>query len=378
MMKKFLFSLLFLFAISLISKAQNPLELYRNGELLGENITVSDFNEIFGEIKFEANVKNNTEHNVNLYVAREVISTVDSTSNYFCWAGSCLPSDIDTSLNYQTIAPGQMSADGEFSAHYTPDGHEGATTIKYTFYDESDSNIKVTITVNYEYYQNQPLEIYYEGVPVEDTVLVDQYDQTFGEIKFEANVKNNTDRDVNLYVARKVISEIEGTSNYFCWAGNCLPSDIDTSLNYQTIAPGQMSADGEFSAHYNPQTIEGITIVKYTFFEENDDKNSVSVVVKFKYDTQGIDDNVYSDISFSNAYPNPSTNNITIDYKLSNNVNNAQIKIVNLLGSVVKTINLKSSDNRVTFNVSNLQKGIYFYSIILNNEIYKTKKLIIK
>jgi hypothetical protein len=375
MMKKYLFSFTFLFLAFFSVQAQN-LALYHNGELLDDTVVITEYNANYGEMTFEANIKNTGTTAANVWAVRETISAVEGTTNYFCWAQNCLPSDVDTSLNFQIIAPGEMSEDGEFSGHYMPMDHAGTTTVKYTFYDPDQKNISVSVVVHFKYGENNnDIEIIYNDEVVDDTVVINEYNEALGEMTFEANVKNNTERDLNLYATRKVISAVENTVNYFCWAGNCLPSDVDTSINFLTIPSGEMSLDGGFSGHYIPSGNQGISIIQYTFYSES--KYEGSVIVKYTYNSSGIDDNVYDGVKFSNIYPNPATDMVTIDYSLKNK-DKAYIKVVNILGNVVKTIELSSGSSAAKFNVSDLSEGVYFYSIVVDRKVYKTKKLVIR
>ena len=94
--------------------------------------------------------------------------------------------------------------------------------------------------------QAQELEIYYEGEPVTDTLILSDFNEMMGEIIFEANIKNNTNRDLNISLAREELSIVNGSSNSYCWAGSCWPSDMDTCPSTQIIEAGQITANGDF------------------------------------------------------------------------------------------------------------------------------------
>jgi hypothetical protein len=48
-----------------------------------------------------------------------------------------------------------------------------------------------------------------------------------------------------------------------------------------------------------------------------------------------------------------------------------------MLGSIAKEIKLENENNVVKINVGDLADGIYFYSLVIDDKIYKTKKLIV-
>jgi hypothetical protein len=78
------------------------------------------------------------------------------------------------------------------------------------------------------------------------------------------------------------------------------------------------------------------------------------------------------------AYPNPASDNVTIEYAVSGNANKVQLVVKNLLGSTLYTRNLDVNSNRVKLNVSEYPAGIYFYSIEADGRPMVTKKLLVK
>ncbi len=224
----------------------------------------------------------------------------------------------------------------------------------------------------------QQLELTWNDEPLPDTVGV--YGDAGGdfELVFKAYLKNGTDQDLRIAAARETLSAIDGTDNSFCWAGNCYSPMTDTSsAEYDMVVPaGQISGDF-FSGHYTHANKFGETVVKYTLFERGNIENNATVVVVFKYSLTGVENNVFDGVSISDAYPNPATGKVNFDFNLSG-INHASVKIINLLGSVVKNIDLTVGDNKTSIDVSDLPQGVYFYSIVANGNIYQTKKLIIK
>jgi hypothetical protein len=222
----------------------------------------------------------------------------------------------------------------------------------------------------------QQLELIWNDEKLPDTVGV--YGDAGGdfELVFEAYLKNGTDQDLRIAAARETLSAIDGTDNSFCWAGNCYSPMTDTSsAEYDMVVPaGQVSGDF-FSGHYTHANKFGETVVKYTLFERGNVDNNVTVVVVYKYSLTGIDNNAEK-ISVSDVYPNPASNMVTLDYNLAG-ANSASVKIVNLLGSVVKSVNLSTGSNKATIDVSDLTQGVYFYSVVVDGNIYRTKKLIV-
>jgi hypothetical protein len=99
------------------------------------------------EIVSYLTVKNISVQSLNVICEKNVISQGWGGDNFFCWGGSCLPSNIFISPNFTTIDAGQGT--NEFQAHFT--GNVGSTAvIEYCFYPENDPGDESCIIINYE------------------------------------------------------------------------------------------------------------------------------------------------------------------------------------------------------------------------------------
>jgi len=82
-------------------------------------------------------------------------------------------------------------------------------------------------------------------------------------------------------------------------------------------------------------------------------------------------------IQFSNPFPNPANDKTSINFQLPSN-SEARVMLRNLLGSVVKEITVRGVETRFYINTADLNNGLYFYSVMFENRILFTKKLIVK
>ena len=222
-----------------------------------------------------------------------------------------------------------------------------------------------------------PLTLTWEGNPVGDTVILWGEPSEF-ELVMYANLHNNTGNAMNIKVARKEISMVENTFSQICWAGLCYSPTVDTSANYQLVMAGGISGDEDFSGHYAPNGNIGTSIVEFTFYNVDDPSVKVSVVVKFWASPEGIAEDAMRGGSISDIYPNPATNYVNLDFNLTSQVKEAKVRVINLLGSVVKEANIESGTNQLRLDISDLDNGVYFYSILVNGDTYKTKKLVVR
>lgn len=73
----------------------------------------------------------------------------------------------------------------------------------------------------------------------------------------------------------------------------------------------------------------------------------------------------------SSAYPNPFDTKIIFEAKDAD-----MIILYNILGEKIKSVSLERGETKVEMDVATLSKGIYFYSIIKDEMIVGTRKLV--
>lgn len=197
------------------------------------------------------------------------------------------------------------------------------------------------------------------------------------EIVFYANFYNNSQKDMNVKVVRQRIYMVDGSNSQFCW-GLCYPPNVDTSGQYVFIPAGGHSEDEIFSGHYNPLGNVGNSMIKYTFYNMTNPGEAVSVICKYVATPNGIAEEAMKGGFLSNVYPNPASHSINIDYQLTSKVKEGRVRIINLTGAVVKEESIEPGTTSMKMDVSNLNDGLYFYSVIINGDVYQTKKMVIQ
>ncbi len=223
----------------------------------------------------------------------------------------------------------------------------------------------------------QSLTLTWDGVALGDTVVITPEDESVTEIVFHAIVNNVSDNNINVGVIRSRIELIGDAEDYFCW-GACYPPFLDTAGTTILINAGAQSGDEDFSGHYTINGVVGVSMIKYTFYNVANEAENIDVYVKFNTAPDAIDEHILSNIQVSDAYPNPAKNFVDIDYQMPNEVETASIRIMNILGSVVKEQQISNLAGRLRINVSDINSGVYFYSVVINDEIIRTEKLIVK
>jgi hypothetical protein len=165
---------------------------------------------------------------------------------------------------------------------------------------------------------------------------------------------------------------LPGTSNVFCW-GLCYSPEVFVSPDSILVDAGTTNT-ADFSGHYIPTGVLGISTIRYVFFDINNLSDTVCVNINFSTYPESI--NELSNVSLSNAYPNPANNAVSFSCSILQN-SDAKLIIRNILGSVVKEVGIVNS-GKISMNTSELADGVYFYTFIVNGNSQGTKKLVIR
>lgn len=93
----------------------------------------------------------------------------------------------------------------------------------------------------------------------------------------------------------------------------------------------------------------------------------------------GVEENDINPFKVKQNVPNPFSSTTVIKYSVKEPTNDAQFYVMNLLGEIVHTQSLetKEGDNAITFDGSNLNEGIYMYTIEISGKKV-TKRMIVK
>ena len=107
-------------------------------------------------------------------------------------------------------------------------------------------------------------------------------------------------------------------------------------------------------------------------------ENKISDIKKVSNTDEGL--TLGDRASFSTNYPNPFSSSTTVDYFIMKNVKNAKFIIYDSNGSTINTYNLneRSRKSQLVISKDGLNSGIYFYTLITDNVVVGTKKMIVK
>ncbi len=198
------------------------------------------------------------------------------------------------------------------------------------------------------------------------------------------DVSNAGSETYQVRCRREVISMVDGARERFCWGPLCYDWGTEVSLgngaSLVTIASGE--SNSTFVGDYQHQGNPGTSVIRYCFFDNNDPSVETCYEVTYCVDAdvqncvvsvEQIAD-VESKVQIS---PNPLNRQGTIQYTLPAGSQNAKVIIYNMVGEVMSETVLSKNEGRTTIDASALANGVYFYALVVNEQVMSTKKLVV-
>ena len=185
------------------------------------------------------------------------------------------------------------------------------------------------------------------------------------------NISNNT---LDIKVSKEIIDVTPNSTNYFCWVNCFLPGTM-ISPTQITFAPGD-SNEIDFHVFLGPNGDLGQNKIKYCAFDANDTSmlDSACTIITFNSVTASLE-NLHPQ-TFSDFHPNPASSNTEIHYNLNEDTK-SELVVYDLLGNLIRNYSLAPHSKKLSLNLSELNSGMYFVNIKLNDEIHEIKRLIV-
>ncbi|OFX64954.1 MAG: hypothetical protein A2W97_03630 [Bacteroidetes bacterium GWE2_40_63] len=111
------------------------------------------------------------------------------------------------------------------------------------------------------------------------------------------------------------------------------------------------------------------------------EQNAKIIALTNKINSQDVTDNLEElniGATLARNYPNPFKENTSIGFFLPTNIKNAVFYVYDLQGKQIKSINVTERElGTIVIKGSELQPGIYYYSLIADGNIVGTEKMIL-
>lgn len=363
--------------LSLVVAAQPSLRIldqYDN-DVTGKTITVYHNSPLAELLEAHLKVVNNGDTDLDVFLRRVNNNVVSVSSNSFCFGVNCYPPNVDTSQEVTRIQVGNINS--SFVGDYYPNGGRGISSVTYEFYDNTTAATKVSASVTILYAVADVIDLYdEEGHTVNNSVITVHTSDTSASayLDTKVKVKNNTSQDLFMYARRITNVAVPGTTNTFCY-GVCYPPFVDTSFVVVNIPGG--AVDSNFVADYTPAGQGGTTSLTYEFYDLSTLGYPVTATVTIEFSLSGVGIPENSSLVFDGPTPNPAQQFTTFTYDLPKSAKSASLLIRNLIGAEVDHIVLDRESGKAIVNTASLPSGIYLYSLLIDNKVSFTHKLIV-
>ncbi len=194
----------------------------------------------------------------------------------------------------------------------------------------------------------------------------------------EILVKNAALIPDTIKVIRSIYTIDTADQTQFCWGGLCYLYTTNISSLALTIAPGDtvnFAQDNGFHAIFSAGAACVTRLVHYKFYNTHNFSDSTGVTLRYLCATE-VGELSKEGGMIGNAYPNPANSIVSIKYDV-NESSTSKIIFYDMLGKSVKEIILNGKQGTAKINVGDLNAGIYFYKLMVDNKTIATKKMII-
>ena len=198
------------------------------------------------------------------------------------------------------------------------------------------------------------------------------------KIQATIRIQNISGHPVSIIIERTK-AEI-GTTQYtrLCWSGDCLQPDAQKLVVSKKLEPGEIT--GNFISILDAGLTEEFSIVSYIIYNKDNPNDAITFDVHYSVKEADRGDIFYesTEIFLRDVYPNPASENAFLDYQLKVEEQEAKIVIHNVLGSIVAQHKLSFNENQLKIPTQDLNPGVYFYTLYLDNRSVSTKKFVVK
>lgn len=221
--------------------------------------------------------------------------------------------------------------------------------------DPSDPNLFVQGTAALEKYEGMLLR--YENPNAADRVVVLDSNLGFGEYRVGSGFLANSS-SARVLAGRQVTGQAQGSFDV------SYVSDTAAFSADMNVTPIQVTRN------YYMQSLEGILYYAFGNYKLTPRNNA-----DFGNILVGIETITSTSVE-TNLYPNPTSNNVTIQVDPTYNFNTLNVQLVDVTGRLVKETQMNTAMSAI--EISELEKGMYIVRISNNNELIHSSKLIIR
>lgn len=214
------------------------------------------------------------------------------------------------------------------------------------------------------------------GQSFEITGMQETYKGSIGElIKAPLKLKNTSNKPITLILKKAEIQIGSSQKSFFCQDNNCIEKSEELSVKIESGQTVQNVLIG-----LEAGLVEGFSTTRYIIYNKATPTEYTFIDLNFAVEPRTEKSNIYTSrfITIHDVYPNPVTNYANIDYQLHSDQVSTKIVIHTILGNALYEYELPYQETRIKILADELNAGIYFYTLYIDNVGVMTRKLIVK
>jgi hypothetical protein len=185
-------------------------------------------------------------------------------------------------------------------------------------------------------------------------------------------LRNNDSKPVYL-VVRKVPYSLGSTQRSLICHKDVCGEELTLKLE-----PGQLVTDIQISFYSGLSP--GLSTSSYVVANKYSPSEAIEFDLNFAVEEPELRRSIYTSrlITMHDVYPNPAVESAQIDYKIHETKPSYTVIVRNLLGNIVSEYPLDPAEVKLKMRTEDLNTGIYFFSLYIDNVSVMTHKMMVK
>lgn len=191
------------------------------------------------------------------------------------------------------------------------------------------------------------------------------------------SISNTSSTLKRVTIARTINTIAAGHLEFFCFGsgatGLCYPPGTPNSNGNDTILAGV--TDNSFKATLRPLGNYGYTSIHFRIFDTSNPADSIGVDLAWDF-TTSLQENQQK-FGLSKPQQNPADAYTVFNYNLISENNADRLVVYNMLGAVVKTMDIPGKSGVLVLTTSDLKAGMYLVSYVSGGKSKDSCRLVV-
>ena len=191
-------------------------------------------------------------------------------------------------------------------------------------------------------------------------------------VQSNLRLRNNDTKTLTLAI-RKLPSSLGSTQRTQICVKDVCAEEVTVK-----VEPGQILNDVLVSFYSGLSS--GLSASRFIVYNKSNPSESYEFDLNFSIEEPEERRSIYTSslITLHDVYPNPAVELAQVDYKIHELKPSYIVIIRNLLGNIVGKYTLDPSEGKLKMRTDDMNTGIYFFSLYIDNESVMTHKMMVK